>query len=81
MRDKVVRLCIGIIKKVIEKRIAKTSDERLKDVLIGSVELALTILTVFVDSNKDNKAQLKELKPHIIDTITDIAFKAIDLDD
>ena len=80
MRDSYIRLGIWIIKKATRKKIEKVKDETLKSVLIDASDLALKILEIFVDSDKDNKTQLKEMKPYVIDKIEDIGVKVLKLD-
>ena len=65
--DRIVRIGVSILEKKVLKRIKGVEDKKLQIVLSSVIEMAILIIKVFIDSNKDNKAQLKELKPVILD--------------
>ena len=65
--DRIVRIGVSILEKKVLKRIKGLEDKKLQIVLSSVIEMAILIIKVFIDSNKDNKAQLKELKPVLLD--------------
>ncbi len=65
--DRIVRIGVSILEKKVLKRIKGVEDKKLQIVLSSVIEMAILIIKVFIDSNKDNKAQLKELKPVLLD--------------
>lgn len=65
--DRIVRIGVSILEKKVLKRIKVVEDKKLQIVLSSVIEMAILIIKVFIDSNKDNKAQLKELKPVLLD--------------
>ena len=75
------KLGIKVLEKVSIKLIRKISDEKIRNVLDSFIEMILMVVEVFIDDDKENKAQLEALKPQLKSKAYEIIGLLLDLED
>ncbi len=74
------KLGVKILKKVSDKLVDKVSDEKIKILLKGFIEIIMMVIDVFTDEDKEDKAQLEALKPRLMNKAYDVIGLILDLD-
>ena len=73
--SRLARIGVSIIERIIDDKVKDIEDEKMRGILTNVLDVSIEIIRIFIDKNKDNKAQLKELKPFLEDkalTITEL---------